>query len=308
MDPEPYLSIANAVMLYDIVEIAVRVIVIGMFIMYPLSKVLIWSIRAIYKQVWKKPGVSIGELTEAFDKKSEVAENENILKGLVKFGNIEVHDIMTPRMDVESVDIKIGLTELISKINDCGYSRLPVYDEAPHNVTGILYVKDLLPYIGEADDFEWQKLIKNANIVSANKKIDALLKEFQEKKKHLAIIIDEYGSMEGIVTLEDVLEEIVGDIADESDDDEQEYEKIDDFTYIFDGKALLNDFFRIMQLNECDFETVRGEADTLAGLILEMKGEIPQKGDCVDFMQLSFCVESVENRRIKSIKVTIHEK
>ena len=214
---------------------------------------------------------------------------------------------MTPRMDVESIEICEGLHSLITKINEWGYSRIPVYDSSPDNVKGILYVKDLLPYINESDDFQWQKLIRSAYCVPENKKIDNLLKEFQDKKIHLAVIIDEYGCMVGIVTLEDVLEEIVGDIADESDDDEQDYEKIDERTYLFDGKTLLNDFFRILKLEESDFETVKGEADTLAGLILEIKGEIPQKGDTVEFLNLAFCVESVANRRIKQIKVTIYE-
>ena len=215
---------------------------------------------------------------------------------------------MTPRMDVESVDISVGFTELIAKINEWGYSRIPVFDGAPDNVKGILYVKDLLPYIDEPDDFNWQKLIRKAYFVPENKKIRDLLKEFQEKKIHLAVIIEEYGGMVGIVTLEDVLEEIVGEIADESDDDEQDYVKIDERTFLFNGKTLLNDFFRILNLEESDFEEVKGEADTLAGLILEMKGEIPQKGDSVKFMQLTLCVEAVDNKRIEQIKVTINEK
>jgi CBS domain containing-hemolysin-like protein len=208
---------------------------------------------------------------------------------------------------VEAVDITAGLTELMKKINEWGYSRIPVYDDTPDNVKGILYVKDLLPFIEEADDFTWQKLVRDAYFVPENKKIDDLLKEFQGMKIHMAVIIDEYGGMAGIVTLEDILEEIVGDIADESDDDEQDYIKIDERTYLFDGKVLLNDFFRIMRIDESDFEPVRGDADTLAGVILEMKGEIPQKGDSVEYMHLSFCVEAVDNRRIKQIKVMIHE-
>ena len=269
-------------------------------IFYPFSFLLLWA--------QKKQSISIDDLSDALEKTSETSENENILKGIVKFGNIDVHTIMTPRMDVESVDITTGLTELIAKINECGYSRIPVYDDAPDNVKGILCVKDLLPYLKEADDFKWQELIRSAYFVVEHKKIDDLLKEFQEMKIHVAVIVDEYGGMVGIVTLEDILEEIVGDIADESDDDEQEYEKIDDHTYLFDGKVLLNDFFRITHLEESDFDAVRGEADTLAGVILEMKGEIPQKGDCVEFKHFTFSVDSVDNRRIKQIKVTINEK
>ena len=255
----------------------------------------------------RRQSISI-DLSSVLEKTSNTAaENENILKGIVKFGNIDVHTIMTPRMDVESVDITIGLTGLITKINEWGYSRIPVYEDVPDNIKGILYVKDLLPYIGEKDGFPWQKLIRNAYFVPEHKKIDDLLNEFQEKKMHMAVIINEYGGMVGIVTLEDILEEIVGDIADESDDDEQEYVQIDEHTYLFDAKVLLNDFFRIMRLDEADFEPVRGEADTLAGVILEIKGEIPQKGDLVDYLHLSFCVEEMDNHRIKQIKVTVHE-
>ena len=267
---------------------------------YPFTLLLLWA--------QKKQSISIDDLSDALEKTSETPpENENILKGIVKFGNIDVHTIMTPRMDVESIDINTGLTELIAKINEWGYSRIPVYDDSPDNVKGILYVKDLLPHIDEKDDFRWQNLIRNAYFVPEHKKIDDLLKEFQKKKIHVAVIIDEYGGMVGIVTLEDVLEEIVGEIADESDDDEQEYVQIDECTYLFDAKVLLNDFFRIMNLDETYFNAIRGEADTLAGVILEMKGEIPNKGDCIDFKQFTFCIDSVDNRRIKQIKVTINE-
>jgi len=272
-------------------------------VFYPLSAMLLWSA----KHSRKKQGISIDDLSHALEKSSEASENENILKGIVKFGNIDVHTIMTPRTDVESVDISTGLAELITNINEWGYSRIPVHDGTPDNVKGILYVKDLLPYIEEMDEFQWQKLIRDAYFVPENKKIDDLLNEFQEMKIHLAVIIDEYGGMVGIVTLEDILEEIVGDIADESDDEEQDYIKIDEYTYLFDGKVLLNDFFRIMHLDESDFEAMRGEADTLAGVILEMKGEIPKKGDSIDYKRFTFCVESVDSRRIKQIKVVVHE-
>jgi len=275
---------------------------------YPLSVMLVWSTAAMRKHTRKKQSITIGKLSGALEKTSQTTENETILKGIVKFGNIDVHTIMTPRTDVEAVDIATGLAELMAKINEWGYSRIPVYDDSPDNVKGILYVKDLLPYIEEADDFSWQKLVRDAYFVPENKKIDDLLKEFQGMKMHMAVIIDEYGGMVGIVTLEDILEEIVGDIADESDDDELDYIKIDERTYLFDGKVLLNDFFRIIHIDESDFEAVRGEADTLAGVILEMKGEIPQKGDSMDYKNLSFCVEAVDNRRIKQIKVMIHEK
>lgn len=275
---------------------------------YPLVYLFVLSNTFINKHTHKKQSISLDDLSNALENTSEVIpENENILKGIVKFGNIDAHTIMTPRMDVESIDVSIHLPELLAVINESGYSRIPVYDDTPDNIIGILYVKDLLPYIEEADDFKWQKLIRDAYFVPENKKIDDLLKKFQETKIHMAVIIDEYGGMVGIVTLEDVLEEIVGDIADESDDDELGYEQIDPNTYLFDGKVLLNDFYRIMHLDDTIFNDIRGEADTLAGLILELKAEIPAEGACVDYKNLSFCVESVENRRIRQLRVIVNE-
>ncbi|MDR1668286.1 MAG: CBS domain-containing protein [Bacteroidales bacterium] len=234
-----------------------------------------------------------------------VLENENILKGIVKFGNIDTHTIMKPRMDVETVGISVAFPDLVRFINECGYSRLPVLDERDQ-VKGVLYVKDLLPYMHESAGFQWQSLIREAYFVPGNKKIDDLLKEFQAKKIHMAVVVDEYGSMVGIITLEDILEEIVGDIADESDEDESDYQQTDVNTYLFDGKVLLNDFYRIIRVADSVFDEIRGEADTLAGLILELKGEIPQKGDSVDYGNFSFHVEEMENRRIKQIKVTVN--
>ncbi len=276
---------------------------------YPLVMMLASSDLFVRKQAQKNQSISIDDLSDVLESApGAAAENENILKGIVKFGNIDTHTIMTPRMDIESVDINTEFSDLLALINESGYSRIPVYDDAPDNVKGILYVKDLLPYIEQTNDFDWRRLIRDAYFVPENKKIDDLLKEFQEKKIHMAVIIDEYGGMVGIVTLEDILEEIVGDIADESDDDEPDYVKVDDNTYLFDGKVLLNDFYRIMRIDDTFFDGIKGEADTLAGIVLELKGEIPRKGDCVDYKNLSFCIESADNRRIKQIKITINDR
>jgi CBS domain containing-hemolysin-like protein len=215
---------------------------------------------------------------------------------------------MRSRLDVVAIEQQSKFSEVMKIIRETGYSRIPVYEGTRDNIKGILYVRDLLPYITENNDFHWQELIREACIVTEDKKIDDLLKIFQKIKNHMAIIVDVNVGMVGIVTLEDILEEIVGEIDDESDDVEQDYTKIDDHTYIFEGKVLLHDFFRIMDLNKSDFEQVMGEAETLAGMILEIKGELPQMGDCIDFMDLSFCTESVEKRRIKQIKVTINDK
>ncbi|MDR2037231.1 MAG: gliding motility-associated protein GldE [Bacteroidales bacterium] len=277
-------------------------------VLYPLVRLLSSSTLFINKRLQKKQSISIDELSDVLEKSSDtIVENKDILKGIVKFGNIDTHTIMTSRIDVVSVDIETKLPELIDEINEWGYSRLPVYEDNPDNIKGILYVKDLLSCLDEGENFKWQSLIRDAYFVPENKKIDDLLKEFQEKKIHVAVIIDEYGGMAGIVTLEDVLEEIMGEIADESDDDEPEHEQIDARTYLFDGKVLLNDFYRIMHIEDTIFNDIRGEADTLAGIILELKGEIPKNGDCVDYQHLSFCVEEMENRRIKRIKVIVNE-
>ncbi len=277
-------------------------------IFYPLAKLFVSSTSYVRRRVQKNQSISIDTLSDALERDSNaIVENKDILQGIVKFGNIDARTIMTARINVEAVDVDTKLPELIALINECGYSRLPVYDDSPDNIKGILYVKDLLPFINESRVFRWQSLIRNAYFVPENKKIDDLLKEFQEKKIHMAVIIDEYGGMAGIVTLEDILEEIMGDIADESDDDEPDYEKIDDHTYLFDGTVLLNDFYRALHVEDTIFDDIKGEADTLAGIILELKGEMPQKGDCVDYQNMSFCVEEMDNRRIKRIKVIVNE-
>jgi putative hemolysin len=222
----------------------------------------------------------------------------------VKFSNIEVDEIMRPRMDVISVDIETASDRLIEIINESGYSRIPVYSETFDNIQGILYVKDLLPHL-KTEKFKWQTLIRPSYFVPGGKKINVLLQEFREKKIHMAIVVDEYGGTEGIVTLEDILEEIVGEITDESDEIETHYTKIDDRNYIFNGKVLLNDFYKSLNIPEDIFEKIRGEADTLAGLVLELIGDIPSQNDILSVDPFTFTIVSVDNRRIKKIKVTI---
>lgn len=250
--------------------------------------------------------LSFDQLSEVLDKSENViSEDRQILRGIVNFSNIEVSDVMRPRMDVVSVDIDTLFPDLIKVINDSGYSRIPVFSETFDNIKGILYVKDLLPFIGEKESFRWQDLIRPGYYVPETKKIKDLLQEFLDKKIHLAIVVDEYGGTEGIVTLEDVLEEIVGEITDESDEVESFYSRIDDYNYIFDGKILLNDFFKIVQLPEDLFEPDRGDADTLAGLILEIKGEIPATNEIIQLKNFSFTILAVDERRIKKLKFTI---
>ena len=250
--------------------------------------------------------ISVDDLNEAIENATEtLSEEESILKGIVKFGNIDVSEILRPRIDVVAVDFKMMLKQVLAIVVDSGYSRIPVYAGNFDNVRGILFVKDLLPFINEKDDFRWQSLIRPPYFVPDTKKVKELLSEFQTSKIHLAVIVDEYGGTLGIVTLEDILEEIVGEISDESDEDEKSYSQISKNTYIFDGKTLLNDFYKILQTETNVFEDIKGDADTLAGLILELKGAIPAKNEQINYKHFTFKIESVDSRRIKQIKVTI---
>ncbi len=246
------------------------------------------------------------DLSDALDLTTGVVtEEKKILKSIVRFSNIEVDEIMRPRMDVVAVDINTELSRLTEIVNESGYSRIPVYSETFDNVKGILYVKDLLPHLGKNDSFNWQSLIRPSYYVPGGKKINVLLQEFREKKIHLAIVVDEYGGTEGIVTLEDILEEIVGEITDESDEIESYYTKIDDRNYVFDGKILLNDFYKSLGIQEDIFEKIKGDADTLAGLLLEVIGDIPAVNDKFTVDPFTFTINAVDNRRIKKIKVTL---
>lgn len=251
--------------------------------------------------------ISIEDISSALELTSHSnSDDEDILKGLVNFGNIDVQKILKPRIDVIAVDKETDAEELYQIITESGYSRIPVFSEAFDNIVGILYVKDLLPHFRELNQFDWNSLIRPPYFVPETKKVKELLKELQIQKIHMAVVIDEYGGTTGIVTLEDILEEIVGEIADESDEDEQTFQQVDKNTFIFDGITLLTDFYRITQSEETIFDEVRGEADTIAGLIMELKGGIPENGDEIHFTPFRFIIELVDNRRIKQIKVIIH--
>jgi putative hemolysin len=250
--------------------------------------------------------ISVSDLSDAIELGSDsFSEEEDILKGIVKFGNTDVSEILRPRIDVVSIDYKMTLRQVLAVVIESGYSRIPVYVGTFDNVKGILYVKDLLPHINEKDNFRWQTLIRAPYFVPETKRVKELLTEFQSNKIHMAIIVDEYGGSLGIVTLEDILEEIVGEITDESDEEEKNYTKINDNTYIFDGKTLLNDFHKIMQTEVSIFDDIKGDADTLAGLILEIKGIIPTKNEQIKYDDFTFKIEAVDSRRIKQIRVTV---
>lgn len=232
-------------------------------------------------------------------------DDEKILKGIENFGNTSVSAIMCPRIDVIAIDIKWTFDRIIPVIISSGFSRIPVYSGSFDTVKGILYAKDVLPYAANPSSFKWQSLLRPSYFVPETKKINDLLREFQLRKIHMAIVIDEYGGASGIITLEDILEEIVGDITDENDEDEILYRKTGDSDYIFEGKILLHDFCRILDVSEDLFEDIRGESETLAGLLLEIAGEIPQKDQIINFDKFIFRIESVDRRRIREVHVTI---
>ena len=275
----------------------------------PLSRLLIFSGHFFTRRnLPTNSNISLDDLSEVLSKTSpDLREDEKMLQGIVNFGNISVSEIMTARVDVVAVDISTGLKKLFQIIVESGYSRIPVYKESFDNVKGILYIKDLLPYINYPDDFKWQDLIRLPYFVPETKRINDLLAEFQSKKIHMAIVIDEYGGTQGIVSLEDILEEIVGEISDEFDEDESTYTRIDENNYIFEGKTQLNDFYKIMGVSPDVFDKVKGDADTLAGLILEIRGEIPGKDEIIKIGEYIFRIESVDKRRIRKIKVTVNE-
>lgn len=278
-------------------------------IFYPLSSLLVKTTNFIDRKLEvKKSGFSADELSHAIDIAHEekgTEEDKQLLYGIVHFSNIYAREIMKSRLDVVAVDEEIPFNELIQTIVEAGYSRIPVYKENFDNVTGILYIKDLLPHLNADADFKWVGLIRSCFFVPESKKINDLLKEFQEKKIHMAIVVDEYGGTSGIITLEDILEEIVGEINDEFDIEETIYSKVDSKNFVFEGRTLLKDFCKITGIDYSGFSKIKGEADTLAGLILEVKQELPFKGEKISFPDFDLIVDAVDNRRIKRIRVIL---
>jgi len=255
-----------------------------------------------------KNNISMDELSHALElTTNNKDEDTDILEGIIKFGNIQVVDIMTSRVDMIDVDIKINYSALMSIIIKSGYSRIPIYSGTRDNIKGILYSKDLLPHLDKPDNFRWQSLVRPAYYVPETKKIDDLLNEFQTNKVHLAIVVDEYGGTSGLVSLEDILEEIVGDISDEYDVDEQLFTKLDNHTFIFEAKIQLNDFFKIDEIDSADFIKITNDVETLAGLVLEIKGDIPGKNERIGYDRYVFEILAVDNRRIKKIKLYIKD-
>ncbi|CAM3924121.1 MULTISPECIES: gliding motility-associated protein GldE [Flavobacterium] len=255
----------------------------------------------------QKTSFSVDQLSQALEltNQSETTQEEQkILEGIVTFGNTEVRQVMSPRIDIFAIEIGKRFAEIIDEIVEKGYSRIPVYKESIDHIEGVLFIKDLIPYIDEME-FNWQKLIRKPFFIPENKKLDNLLKEFQLMKNHLAIVVDEYGGTSGLVSLQDILEEIVGDISDEFDDENIIFSQIDDKNYLFEGKISLKDFYRIIDVNGVEFEEQKGEAETLAGFVLEISGNFPKKMQKITFSNYVFTVESLDKRRIKQIKVTL---
>lgn len=277
-------------------------------VFYPIVTVMVSSTSFVNKRLSKKKAaISMDQLSDALELSStEITEDEHILKGIVRFGNIDVQEIMKSRIDVFAIDIATPFSDLIKNILESGYSRIPIFSESFDHIKGILYIKDLLPHIHKKTNFKWQSLIRAPYFVPESKKINDLLEEFQSNKIHMAIVIDEYGGTSGVVTLEDILEEIVGEIRDEFDEDEIFYTKINENTYLFEGKTLLNDFFKVINKPDDIFDEIKGDADTLAGIILEISGEIPEKDVTFHLANFIFSIHSVDKRRIKKIKVRIN--
>lgn len=275
----------------------------------PLSASLIAMGSFIKNRVKRDTELTVGHLEHAMEiTKDENANSEEtrILEGIVKFGNIDVKQVMTPRVDTVAVDIRTEFEELLDSIVDKGFSRIPVYNDSLDEVKGVLYLKDLLPFI-KMRKLNWQKLVRPAYFVPESKKIDDLLKEFQGTKRHLAVVVDEYGGTSGIITLEDVIEEIVGEITDEFDDDDLNYTKIDANNYVLEGKTPLVDMYRILEIDGDDFEAEKGESDTLAGFIIEQAGKIPLKNERIEFNGYLFVIEAADRRKVRQVKVTISE-
>lgn len=270
----------------------------------PMRKVTIYLHNKLGKQ---KTNFSVNQLSQALeltDAEETSSEEQKILEGIVTFGNTDAKQVMSPRMDIFALEIEESFAVIYSKIIEKGYSRIPVYRDNIDHIEGVLFVKDLLRHI-DKEDFDWKTLIREPFFVPENKKIDNLLKDFQSMKSHLAIVVDEYGGTSGLVSLEDVIEEIVGDISDEFDGENVNFSKIDDKNYLFEGKINLKDFYRIIDVKEELFEMKKGEAETLAGFILEILGNFPKKDQKISFKNCVFSIEAVDKKRIKQIKVTI---
>ena len=277
---------------------------------WPFATILIKSGMIAEKAVPRESRqLSVDDLEQALELTDEedIKDEQSMLQGIIRFGDETANDVMTPRQDIENIEIHSSFKEVLQFINENNYSRIPVYQGNEDNIRGVLYIKDLLPYISKSESFRWQSLIRPPYFVPETKRLGDLLREFQENKIHIAIVVDEFGGTSGLVTLEDILEEIVGEINDEYDEDIKPYTKLNDNTYLFEGKILLSDFCKVLQVSDDEFDAVAGEADSLAGLLLELKGDFLSLHEKLTYEQYSFEVMEVEGRRISRVKVTVHK-
>lgn len=278
----------------------------------PISNILISFSRIIEKRFEKRGYHStVEELNQALELATEsndtTDDEKEILKGIVNFGTLTVRQVMRSRVDISATDVEMNFHELMDYINKSGFSRVPVYRETIDKIEGVLYIKDLLPFIEQDEKFEWQKLLRPGFFVPESKKIDSLLKDFQEKRVHIALVVDEYGGVSGLITLEDIIEEIIGEINDEFDEDLISFQKIDKSTFVFEGKTSLHDFSKALDLEGDVFDEVRGESESLGGLILELNNELPGVGKKITYEQFTFVIEAVDLKRIKRVRVLINE-
>ena len=277
---------------------------------WPFSWVLLRSSILAEKVIQPENHVlSVDDLEQALEltDKDDIKDEEKILQGIIRFGDETAKEVMTSRQDIVDLDMKCTFSDVLQCIVENNYSRIPVYQDNTDNIRGVLYIKDLLPHLNKPSNFRWQSLIRPPYFVPETKKIDDLLREFQENKVHIAIVVDEFGGTSGLITLEDILEEIVGEIHDEFDEEEKNYSKLNYNTFIFEGKTLLSDFFKIMEVDEEEFDDVIGDADSLAGLLLELKGDFPSIHEKFDYKNYTFEIMEIEGRRISRIKVVVHD-
>ena len=292
------------------VRMAAPVIIILRKVFYPISCLLVKSTFIVNKLVSKKNyNLSVDDLSQALEltDKNEISEESNILEGIIRFGGETAVEVMTSRLDMVDLEINTPFSEVLKCVVENAYSRIPVYAGSRDNIKGILYIKDLLPHLGKGDNFRWQTLIRPAFFVPETKKIDDLLRDFQASKIHIAIVVDEFGGTSGIVTMEDIIEEIVGEINDEYDEEERPYVKLNDYTYVFEAKTLLTDFYKVLKIDSDEFDEVAGEADTLAGMLLEIKGEFPALHEKLDFRNYHFEILEMDARRIRKVKVVVDQ-
>ena len=278
---------------------------------YPISSILMMS-KAFTDRIvsYETESLTVDDLEKAMEltDKGEIAQESQMLQGIIRFGGEMASEVMTPRVDVVDLDIRTPFPDVIKCIVENNYSRIPVYQGTADNIKGVLYIKDLLPHLQKPATFKWQNLIRPPYFVPETKMIDDLLRDFQQNKVHIAIVVDEFGGTSGIVTMEDIIEEIVGEIDDEYDDEEKTYHRLNQNTYVFQAKTLLTDFYRITGLDDDFFDDVEGDADTLAGLLLEIKGEFPQRDEKITYRHFVFQVVEMDQRRIVKIKLIINKK